>query len=84
MYSCSHLYEVFHNCICQVCQVCWDPFSQYAEVHHHTSGNFEFPDKYENGFDTMEMVEPLDLVGDSFSHICYWIHGPFAIWEGGQ
>ena len=32
----------------------------------------------------MEMVKPLDLVGDSFPHICYWIHGPFAIWEGGR
>ena len=71
MYSCKHLNEVIRNCTFQVCQICWDPLSQYAEVHHHTSGNysiifssFELPDKYENGFDKMEMVEPLNLVAE--------------------
>ena len=30
------------------------------------------------------MVRPLNVTGDSISHICYWLHGPFTIWEGGQ
>ena len=32
----------FNKKLFQVYQVCWDPLSQHAQVHHHTSGNCNF------------------------------------------
>ena len=87
----------FNKKLFQVHQVCWDPLSQHAQVHHHTSGNSNFINIIEFFYDSIQQIvlnqHTLKLTktktrhcipGDSFPHICNWLHGPFTFRQGGQ